>query len=74
MRNMGDTTTGDLGFTLEKIIPSGDSPLPQYAWEPCVKGARCVVDNTRFGYHIKGNLWGGENMALISAFVGYKMP
>jgi hypothetical protein len=74
MRNMDAPDVGDPGATLVKIKPPGGPHLPQYAWSPCVKGARCVIDNTRFGYHIKGNLWGGESMALISAFVGYKMP
>jgi hypothetical protein len=69
-RTMGDP----LGMTIAKIIPSGDSALPQYAWSTSVNEARSMIDNTRFGYHIVGHLWGGENMALLSAFVGYEMP
>jgi len=74
MRNMGDTTMGDQGMTIVKIVPSGDSIQPQYTWSTSVREARGVIDNTRFGYHIVGYLWGGEDMALLSAFVGYEMP
>ena len=68
-RNLGDSS----GLRLATIRRGGWSRRPQYRWTSDINPERAVIDNSRYGYHIRVNLSGGESTAILTAFVEYEM-
>jgi hypothetical protein len=53
------------------IRTTGIAFTPQYAWTTSIDPAVAVVDNSSYSYHIRAQMQGGLDMAVISAMVGY---
>ncbi len=56
------------------IRSTGIAFTPQYAWTTSIDPAVAVVDNSSYSYHIRAQMQGGLDMAVISAMVGYVIP
>ena len=62
------------GLKIAKVYGTTADIVPQYAWTTSVDPVAAVIDNTLYSYDIRGQVYGQEPMALLSAFVGYQMP
>lgn len=62
------------GLRLATVRGTVADIVPQYAWTTSINPVTKMIDNTSYGYHIRGQVYGQEPMALLSAFVGYVMP
>lgn len=55
------------------IKSTGIAFTPQYAWTTSIDPTAAIVDNSSYSYHIRAQMQGGLDMAVISAMVGYVM-
>lgn len=65
--------SGGNGYNIlsDKLWTSGSSNIPQTFTADSIVPSLALVDNLKFSYSVETRLWGGTDVVMLSAVIGY---